>query len=159
MRKSTFYGLATFCAAGSLFFGLVVWLVFFDTGGGASKSMRVEQDFVWMGNALKTYEINAGRPPTPAQGLEALLNEPMTGPKPRRWTQIVKRLPVDPWNTPYRFTLLAPKEREWRWELRSAGPDRDFGSPDDLASEYESGDNLISKAVQAQGNGDSTPSY
>jgi type II secretion system protein G len=154
MKKSTFYGLATFCGLGSLFFALVVWLAFFDTGG-SPKSMRVEQDFLWMRSAIKFYEINAGRPPTTAQGLDALLNEPMTGPKPRRWTQVVKKQPLDPWNTPYRFTQLAPKEREWRWELRSAGRDGIFGNSDDLATEEESGDPLTLQNESVE----SHPSY
>jgi type II secretion system protein G len=155
MKKSTFYGLATFCGLGSLFFALVVWLAFFDTGGGGSKSMRVEQDFLVIHAALKMYAANAGQPPTTAQGLDALVNKPKTGPQPRRWTLFMTKLPLDPWQAPYRFTLLAPKEREWRWELRSAGSDRVFGNRDDLAAEEEYGDYLTLE----DGSVESRPSY
>ena len=149
MRKTTFYGLATFCGLGSLFFCFGLWAIF---GGGVSsspKSVRVEQDFLAIGNAVKTYQINAGRPPTTAQGLDVLLNEPKAGPKPRRWTQVMKKLPDDHWQTPYRYSLLTPKDSEWRWELRSAGRDGVFGSGDDISGEYESGSSIVPGGVRA----------
>jgi len=135
MRKTTFYGLAVFCGLGSLFFGAVI--VFGSGSCSSAKSMRVDADFCSIGSAIKLYKVNAGRPLSTAQGLDALINEPTTGPRPKRWTQIVTKMPLDPWGTPYRYTLLGPKDHEWRWELRSAGKDKVFGSPDDLAEETE----------------------
>ena len=114
----------------------------------------MEVDFQVIHRVLKTYVTNAGQPPTTAQGLDALVNEPRS-PKPKRWVQVLKMLPTDPWETPYRYALIAPNEREWRWELRSAGPDRVFGNRDDLASEEEWGDYLRLE----DGSVESRPSY
>jgi hypothetical protein len=50
---------------------------------------------------------------------------------------------MDPWGTLYHYTLLPPKERVWRWELRSAGADRVFGTSDDIAAEEESGGGAV----------------
>jgi len=157
MRKSTFYGLATLCAVGSLLFGFEFFV------GGRSSSQppeaRVEQDFLAIGNALKSYQINAGRPPTTGQGLDVLVNEPKQGPKPKRWVQVMKKMPPDPWQIPYCYTLLSPKEYEWRWELRSAGPDRVFGSGDDLVDEYQTGKLLPMPAGEPEADAGSRPSY
>lgn len=142
MKRTTFYVLATVCGLGSVLFALVVWLVFCDTDSGAPKPFRVQQDFWSIGNALKTYLINGGRPPTTAQGLDALIKKPTQGPTPRRWVQVMKKLFPDPWQTPYRYTLLSSKAHEWRWELRSAGADRTFGTGDDLMEEFETSHEL-----------------
>ena len=140
-----------------LFFGfgslILLWLLGPPSSGG--KLQRVEVDFQVIHSALKTYVTNAGQPPTTAQGLDALVNEPRSSPKPKRWVQVMKIFPADPWETPYRYVLVAPKEREWRWELRSAGPDRVFGNRDDLTSEEESGDLLTLQ----DGSRESHPSY
>jgi general secretion pathway protein G len=140
-----------------LFFGFVslVLTALLGTPSSGAKIQRVDQDFLVIDNALKACASHAGRPPVSAQGLEALVNEPTTGPKPRRWTQIMTKLPTDPWGTPYRYVLLGPKEREWRWELCCAGPDRVFGNRDDLASEAEWGDYLTLQ----DGGVESRPSY
>jgi len=152
MRKTTCYGLATVGVVGSLLSSLIL---FGTTDSGDTKSMRVKQDFMAIQNALKTYVINVRRPPTTAQGLDAMVSEPKAGPKPRRWIQIMRKLPTDPWGMPYRYTLLAPREREWRWELRSAGRDGVFGNSDDLATEEESGDPLTLQNESVE----SHPSY
>lgn len=136
MRKSKFYGLVV--VLGVIPFLFCVWLLIFASGTSSSHPPegRVEQNFLEIGNALKTYQINAGRLPTTAQGLDVLVNEPTQGPKPKRWVQVRKKLYSDPWQTPYRYTLLESKGNGGRWELRSAGPDRIFGSGDDLVDEY-----------------------
>jgi len=42
----------------------------------------------------------------------------------------IERIPLDPWNQPYRYALLDPGTGTFR--LWSAGPDRTFGTDDDL---------------------------
>ena len=131
MRKSTFYGLAAFSGVCAMACAYVAWDRFFAVEGCVCS--RGQSDFMAIGNAIKTYKINAGRPPSTAQGLAALVSEPKSGPKPRRWVQVMKKVPTDPWGTPYRYTLLPSPEGEWRWELKSAGPDGAFGSSDDIS--------------------------
>ena len=158
MRKSTFYGLATLCGAGSLFF-VYVWFFPGRTTCCHPPSVRVDGDFISMSSAIKLYHVNAGRPPTSGQGLEALVAEPTTGPKPRRWSQVMTKVPLDPWETPYRYTHLAPKTTEWCCELRSAGEDREFGTPDDVATELEWGRELPPMPTRAETSADARPSY
>lgn len=159
MNKSTFYGLAGFCGGGSLLLGFLLWEL--DSGVSCSmpKSAVVEQDFMSIHAAMKTYYINARRPPTTAQGLDALVNEPTTGPKPKRWTQVMRKVPADPWGVPYRYALLEPKDREWRRELRSAGQDGVFGNGDDLTAEEESGGSVNPEPVEAGEKADLRPSF
>ncbi|RYD78524.1 MAG: hypothetical protein EOP84_14150 [Verrucomicrobiaceae bacterium] len=136
MRKSTFHGMTVIL--GVVMFLFCIWFVIFRSRSSypVPPEGRVEQHFLAIGNALRTYQINAGRPPTTDQGLDVLVNEPTQGPKPRRWVQMMKKLYSDPWQTPYRYTLLESKGNGWRWELRSAGRDRIFGNDDDLVDEY-----------------------
>ena len=159
MRKSTFYGLVILCGVGSVLFCYSFREVFLGGSSCELKSDRAPQDFLAIGNALKTYQILAGRPPTTDQGLDALVNEPTLGPKPRRWVQVMKKLPRDAWLNPYRYSLLPPKQYEWRWELRSAGPDGVFDSSDDQAIEDESGRTMESIQEKSEAGSDSRPSF
>ena len=145
-----------FALLGSVVLALpfVVAVVGCPPGRGA-KPYRVERDFQAMHKSLEAYAIHVGQFPSAKQGLDFLVTMPAAEPTPRRWTQVMKKLPVDPWGTPYRYLPLGPKEREWRWELRCAGPDRVFGNRDDLTGEAECGDYLTLE----NGNGDSHPSY
>jgi len=158
MKKSTFYWFVAVFGVVPVHFCMSLWVFTSDVSCSMPKSARVDQDFLAIQSALKTYKINAGRPPTTAQGLESLVNEPTTGPKPRRWSQAMRKLPLDPWETPYRYTLLAPKGTEWRSELRCAGEDRVFGSGDDIAEEEESGDSVNPVSAPAREKADARPS-
>ena len=122
-----------------LFIGFVSLVLFVVLGSPSisAKSQRVELDFQAIHRLIKAYASDAGQPPTTAQGLDALITEPRTSPKPKSWTQRMKMLPTDPWETPYRYKLLESKEGEWRWELRFAGSDRILENGDDWTSEGE----------------------
>jgi len=102
-----------------------------------SGNVRVLADFQSASSALKTYQINAGRPPTTEQGLEALVTRPTLEPLPEDWVKIAERVPTDPWRQPYRYRLLSEADGVSRWELRSAGPDGVMGNEDDVAQEFE----------------------
>jgi len=138
MRKSIFYGFVI-PAGGCL---ILLCLAMWDASSrvcALPKSSRVDGDFSSIWSAIRMYSVVSGRPPSTSQGLEALATEPVIGPKPKRWSRIMDRVPVDPWETPYRYTQLSPKTTEWRVELRSAGEDRVFGSGDDIVDESEWG--------------------
>jgi general secretion pathway protein G len=98
---------------------------------------RGEADFQSIRSALVTYAINAGRPATTEQGLEALVTRPSLEPLPEDWVKIADRVPTDPWRQPYHYRLLSEAEGAFRWELRSIGPDGIAGNEDDLAREFE----------------------
>jgi len=157
MRKSTFYGLAAFCGVGSLFFAYVS--IFTSRTSCHPPVSRVEGDFSSIGSALRMYAVNNGQPPTTGQGISALVDKPVAGPKPKRWSRVMDCLPVDPWQTPYRYTHLPPKMLEWRYELRSAGEDRIFGSRDDIIAEDEWGKEVVPQALEAEAGVEPRPSY
>jgi general secretion pathway protein G len=122
----------------ALFSGIVA-LAGCRSANEGTRSDRIGGDLVMISSAVKMYSINTRHPPTTAQGLGALVTEPVVGPKPKRWSRMLDRVPLDPWQTPYRYELLKPRATEWRWELRSAGPDGVFDTADDQASETECG--------------------
>ncbi|MDE2418284.1 MAG: type II secretion system major pseudopilin GspG [Burkholderiales bacterium] len=53
--------------------------------------------------ALKLYRLDNQRYPTAAQGLQALLAKPTTGPIPSNWKPYLDKLPKDPWGNAYQY--------------------------------------------------------
>ncbi len=53
--------------------------------------------------ALKLYRLDNQRYPTSAQGLQALLVKPATGPTPTNWKPYLDKLPNDPWGNAYQY--------------------------------------------------------
>ena len=53
--------------------------------------------------ALKLYKLDNQRYPTAAQGLQALLTKPTSGPIPANWKSYLDKLPKDPWGNPYQY--------------------------------------------------------
>ena len=137
MRKTTFWKLAILGFVGIPFLGFLLLNELVGYSFRASKIGHAERDLLAIHGLLKKYAVAAGRPPATSQGMEALVEEPKSGPQPKAWVQILKRTPQDPWGMPYRYTLINGKEGEWRWEVRSAGPDEIFGNEDDIAGEAE----------------------
>ena len=99
-----------------------------------AKIQRVEQDFLAIGNALKTYKINAGSYPTTAQGLNALIDKPGGQPQPARWTQVMKKLPTDPWGNEYDYLFPGRKDPS-EFEIISKGKDGTEGGEQDFSSQ------------------------
>lgn len=104
---------------------------------GERPNNRCRADLLSLNSALKVYSLNAGRPPTTEQGLEALVARPTLEPLPEDWVQIMSKAPMDPWRQPFRHRELSAERGVFRRELRSAGPDGLTGNEDDLAQEYE----------------------
>jgi general secretion pathway protein G len=99
-----------------------------------AKIQRVEQDFIAIGNALKTYKMNAGSYPTTAQGLKALVEKPGGQPQPTRWTQVMKKPPTDPWGNEYGYLFPGRKDPS-EFELISKGKDGTEGGEQDFSSQ------------------------
>ncbi|MEK9137329.1 MAG: type II secretion system protein GspG, partial [Bacteroidota bacterium] len=73
--------------------------------------------------ALKCYRLQVGVYPTTEQGLNALTNHFETyGGEP-----ILERPPMDPWGTPYQYSLSSDG-----FSIVSAGPDKRRGTADDV---------------------------
>lgn len=97
----------------------------------AARMQQVEADFRAIGSGLRAYKINAGNYPTNQQGLQALVTAPE---KSSRWTQVLDKLPNDPWGTAYSYKYPGSRKAS-EFELISAGPDRNPGTEDDVSSQ------------------------
>lgn len=87
-----------------------------------AKEQRVDSDIQAISMQIRTYEMLNYRRPTSSQGLDALVSRPSGDPPPRRWKQLLKEVPLDPWGNPYVYRSpgkLNPKG----YDLFSLGPD------------------------------------
>src|SRR4051794_39885060 len=66
-----------------------------------ARHTRVAADIQRINTQLKLYESMNGFYPSTDQGLQALVVQPETEPKPSRWYQLYKELPTDPWQNIY----------------------------------------------------------
>jgi general secretion pathway protein G len=97
---------------------------------GFAKSVAVRADVQAIGTQLKLYESMNGYPPTTEQGLQALVSQPSTEPRPQRWYQLFKEIPKDPWGNNYIY-LCPGRKNPTGFDLYSAGPDRKADTGDD----------------------------
>jgi general secretion pathway protein G len=86
-----------------------------------AKEQRVDSDVEAISMQLRTYEMLNYRMPSTEQGLKALVNQPTTEPRPRRWKQLMKTVPVDPWGNEYVYRN--PGKGGAAFEIYSLGPD------------------------------------
>jgi len=86
-----------------------------------AKEQRVDSDIEAISMQLRTYEMLNYRMPTTEQGLKALVNQPTTEPRPRRWKQLMKTVPIDPWGNEYVYRN--PGKGGAAFEIYSLGPD------------------------------------
>lgn len=115
--------------------GSVVYLLVGNVD--VARMSRVDADFQAITTQLRTYEMQNMRMPSTAQGLEALVKRPSSEPVPRRWIQLLERIPLDPWGEPYQYSnpgKLNPRG----FDLVSKGPDRQLGTEDDITNKVSS---------------------
>jgi len=107
-----------------------------STSGDDAKIVKSEAELNTLQSAVLSYRSLAGRNPTDAQGLEALVNEPTTPPKPRRYKPggYLDKIPVDPWDNPYVYRQSGSKDPS-TYELLSYGPNGEEGGGDDISSQ------------------------
>jgi general secretion pathway protein G len=98
-----------------------------------AKEARVDADIQSISTQLRVYEMRNLKPPTSEQGLEALVTRP-GGDAPRRWTQLLREIPLDPWGSPYKYYWPGKKNPKG-FDLFSFGPDRQEGTEDDIGNE------------------------
>lgn len=97
---------------------------------GVAKDMAVRADLQAISTQLKLYEAVNGFVPTSEQGLQALVTQPESEPRPTRWYQLFKELPTDPWRNKYIY-LSPGRKNPTSYDLYSAGPDRQPDTGDD----------------------------
>ena len=111
---------------------LLLGAAIYKLGGNVeyARHIRVAADIQGINTQLGLYESMNGFYPTTEQGLQALVTQPSTDPKPTRWYQLYKELPKDPWGTDYIYRCPGLKNPNG-YDLYSAGPDRKPDTTDD----------------------------
>lgn len=107
--------------------GILATVVVINVGGKQKGAMvkATRASIAAISTALGMYEVENGKYPASLQGLITSSGEPAwNGP------YIQGGLPVDAWNTPFQYTLKGDNG----FEVRSAGPDKQMGSEDDITS-------------------------
>ncbi len=95
-----------------------------------SRRIAVQGDIQAIRTQLRLYETMNGFMPTSEQGLQALVVQPDSDPKPTRWTPLFDSVPKDPWSSPYIY-LNPGRKNPSGFDLYSAGPDRKPDTADD----------------------------
>lgn len=101
---------------------------------GRSEQARIvaaRADLSAIETALDAFEIDNGRFPTSAEGLETLLAAPAEMPNWRG--PYLKKLPIDPWGGSYLYEQPG-RFNTTGFDLSSAGPDRQEGNDDDISN-------------------------
>ena len=110
-----------------------------ESAENIKKASTARQDMTSFSSALEAYKNIGGKYPSTSQGLEALLKRPQSSPRPRDWVQALddEEALFDPWDTKYKYEYPGSKDPS-RPEIISAGPDKQFGSEDDMSSQKDS---------------------
>lgn len=101
-----------------------------NPGGMVKSEVAVKSDIQGITSQLRLYESINGFLPTTEQGLQALVTQPSTEPKPTRWYQLFKKVPKDPYGNNYVY-LCPGRKNPTSFDLYSAGPDRKADTADD----------------------------
>lgn len=91
---------------------------------------KARQDIRTLESQLNLYRLDNFRYPTTDQGLEALVEEPTSSPRPENWRPYMDRIPKDPWGNDYRY--LQPGEHG-EIDIYSLGADGREGGEGDNA--------------------------
>ena len=126
-----------------------IWVVIFIIGGliaGVAPSVRGSQamamrqkvmaDLATLEQALDMYRLDNLRFPSNEQGLAALVKKPEQAPLPRAWRSdgYVRRLPQDPWGTPYQYRMPGEHGRVDVYSLGADGVPGGEGQDADLGN-------------------------
>lgn len=101
-----------------------------NPGGMVKSEVAVKSDIQGITSQLRLYESINGFLPTTEQGLQALVTQPTTEPKPTRWYQLFKKVPKDPYGSNYIY-LCPGRKNPNSFDLYSAGNDRKADTADD----------------------------
>ncbi len=97
---------------------------------GRAKVKTAKAEMANIALALDMYKLDNYRYPSTSQGIEALASKPSGSPEPKNYKSggYMKKMPVDPWGTPY---LYFSKKSDY--EIVSLGADGEEGGEEDAA--------------------------
>ncbi|MEH6822972.1 MAG: type II secretion system major pseudopilin GspG [Motiliproteus sp.] len=108
--------------------GLLVAVVAPNVLQNQDKAMvqKARADIAILEQALDLYKLDNFSYPSTDQGLEALVSKPSGTPEPKRYNSngYIKRLPSDPWGTPYQYLQPGSKNPT---DIFSLGADGELG--------------------------------
>jgi len=133
MKKGARAAIALLCVAIFLLLALgTLSLPITHVGGTAQRArhIAVTADIETINVQLRQYKAMNGFYPTTTQGLQALVMEPATEPRPRHWRQLLKESPRDPWRNNFVYRCPGQKRPD-TYDLFSAGADGVADSADD----------------------------
>ncbi len=113
--------------------GLLIAVVAPSVLGNQDKAMA---DLATLEQALDMYRLDNLRFPSSEQGLAALVKKPAQEPLPRAWRSdgYVRRLPEDPWGTPYQYRMPGEHGRVDVYSLGADGLPGGEGQDADLGN-------------------------
>ncbi|HDS1681376.1 TPA: type II secretion system major pseudopilin GspG [Pseudomonas putida] len=118
--------------------GLLIAVVAPSVLGNQDKAMKqkVMADLATLEQALDMYRLDNLRFPSNQQGLAALVKKPTQEPLPRSWRSdgYVRRLPEDPWGTPYQYRMPGEHGRVDVYSLGADGVPGGEGQDADLGN-------------------------
>ena len=106
-----------------------------------ARQQTAKADMQALTSGLEMFKLNAGFYPSTAQGLDACANRPTVEPIPKRWFQIIDKVPKDPWGYAYQYRYPGKKDPA-RFDLFSLGKDGVAETADDIQ---------VSEAAPAKG--------
>jgi type II secretion system protein G len=99
----------------------------------AAKIGRTQNDISTLALAITSYEVLGRTLPSTAQGLRALVERPLSEPRPSAWVQQLSALPTYPLSHDY-YYVRPGKHNPAAFDLYSAGPDLQPGTVDDIGN-------------------------
>jgi general secretion pathway protein G len=122
---------------GIAFIAVFFWIGFFFAISGErlnhARTAAAQAQLSNLKTALGVFEVDVGRFPTTAEGLDALRIRPSTL-TPAKWQgPYIEKRYLDAWGNPYVY-LCPGKKDPAAFDLFSAGPDGVPDTPDDIAS-------------------------
>lgn len=100
---------------------------------GVARDARAKGDLNSITTALMMYQAANGHFPSTEQGLKALVTKPTTEPRPRQWRQLMKEVPLDPWQVEYRYERPGTRSQDG-YDLYSSGADNQPNTSDDIGN-------------------------
>ena len=89
-----------------------------------AREQRVTTDLQTISTQLRSYEILNYVLPSTQQGLAALVSFPGGDPAPNKWKQLLEKVPLDPWGTPYVYRNPPKVSNSKGYDLFSLGADK-----------------------------------
>jgi general secretion pathway protein G len=122
---------------------LVLFIIALILGGGVylmknvsgdAENIKAKSDIGTLETTLVRYKTRNLFLPTQQQGLDALVTQPNSDPKPKIWMQLLKpEALTDPWGHKYQYRNPG-KHNPAGYDLLSFGPDGIEGTNDDIGN-------------------------